>query len=252
MDEEAYARLAADQLAEAIALEGPDSVAAFVAEPIIGVGGYVPPPPGYWPRIREVCDHYDVLLILDEVMTGFYRTGTPFAADNWGLVPDILVTGKGINSCYVPCGAAVISTRIADVLAGAKLSGFTHTGHPLATATVNATFDAFEHDGIPANVGSMHAVMMTRLRSEFMALPNVSTVEGLGLMIGLELVADKADRSQLPDAVVQGVVNKALDSGLIIRARDGRLALCPPLIIAEAEVHDMLDILYPLIRNLAA
>lgn len=252
MEPEAYARFAADQLAEMIELEGPDSVAAFIAEPVIGVGGYVPPPPGYWPRIREICDHYGVLLILDEVMTGFHRTGPRFAANHWDLVPDIMVVGKGINSCYVPCGAAIVSTAITDVLSGARLSGFTHTGHPLAMATVNATLDAFEHDGLPENVGRMHDVLMARLRGEFMALPHVGTVEGFGLMIGLELVADKADRSQLPDAVVQGIVAKALDKGLIIRARDGRLALCPPLIISEPEIDEMLDILYPLIRDIAA
>lgn len=252
MDPEAYGLMVADQLAQTIELEGPDSVAAFIGEPIIGVGGYVPPPPGYWQRIRAICDHYGVLLILDEVMTGFYRTGTRFAADHWGIVPDILVTGKGINGCYVPCGAAVISTPVADVLAGARLSGFTHTGHPLAMATVNAAFDAFEEDGIAHNVARISERMMARLKSQFMALPHVGTVEGLGLMIGMELVVDKASRMPLPDAALQGVVRAALERGLIIRARDGRLALCPPLVITAPEADEMLDILYPLIRDLAA
>ncbi|PLP59070.1 aspartate aminotransferase family protein [Mesorhizobium loti] len=252
MDPEAYAKLAADQLAEAIELEGPDSVAAFLAEPIIGVGGYVPPPPGYWPLVREICDRYGVLLILDEVMTGFHRTGPRFAADNWGLVPDILVAGKGINSCYVPCGAAIVSRRIVDVLAGARLSGFTHSGHPLAMAAANAAFDAYDQDGIEDNVGRIHRLMMDRLQGEFLALPHVGTVEGLGLMIGLELVAEKKERTRLPDKVTQGVVGKSLDQGLIIRARDGRLALCPPLVISEAEANEMLDILFPLIRDMNA
>ncbi|HWU63972.1 MAG TPA: aminotransferase class III-fold pyridoxal phosphate-dependent enzyme [Ensifer sp.] len=252
IEPEIYARLAADQLAQAIEMEGPDSVAAFIAEPVLGVGGYVPPPPGYWPLVREICDRYGVLLILDEVMTGFHRTGPRFAADHWQLKPDMMIVGKGINSCYVPCGGAVVSSRIVDVLSGAKLSGFTHTGHPLAMAAANAAFDAYDDDGIEENVNAMHTLMMARLQKDFLPLPNVGQVEGLGLMIGLELVADKKARTRLPDAAAQTIVSRALDRGLIIRARNGRLALCPPLVITEADVHAMLDILFPLVRELAS
>jgi adenosylmethionine-8-amino-7-oxononanoate aminotransferase len=252
VDEAAYAKFAADQLAAAIELEGPDTVAAFIAEPVIGVGGYIPPPAGYWTMVREICDRYGVLLILDEVMTGFHRTGPRFAADHWNLVPDIMIVGKGINGCHVPCGGAVISSRIAAVLEGAKLSGFTHTGHPLAMAAANAAFDAFEQDGIEANVERVGGLIMERLRREFLPLPHVGSIEGLGLMIGIELVADKASKTRLPDRALQGIVAAALRDGLIMRGRDSRLALCPPLVVNESDAMLMLDILHPLIRGLSA
>lgn len=252
MNEVAYAKFAANQLAEAIELEGPESVAAFIAEPVIGVGGYIPPPPAYWPLVREICNNHGVLLVLDEVMTGFHRTGPRFAANHWNLVPDIMIVGKGINGCYVPCGGAVVSQRITEVLRGAKLSGFTHTGHPLAMAAANAAFDAFEQDGTEANVRRISAIMMERLQHEFLLLPHVGTVDGLGLMIGIELVADKISKTRLPDNVLQGIVAAALQGGLIIRGRDSRLALCPPLIVNEADAMLMLDILYPLIASLSA
>jgi len=250
MDEAAYAKFAAQQLAQTIELEGPESVAAFIAEPVIGVGGYIPPPADYWPLVRQVCNEHGVLLILDEVMTGFHRTGPRFAADHWRIAPDIMIVGKGINGCYIPCGGAVISQRIANVLSGAKLSGFTHTGHPLAMAASNAAFDAFEQDGIEANVRRIGALVMERLRGEFLPLPRVGAVEGLGLMLGIELVDDKVCKTRLPDLALQQVVNAALAQGLIIRGRDSRLALCPPLIVSEADAMRMLDILLPLLRDL--
>jgi adenosylmethionine-8-amino-7-oxononanoate aminotransferase len=222
-----------------------------VAEPVIGVGGYIPPPPGYWPLIRAICDHHGVLLVLDEVMTGFHRTGPRFAANHWNLEPDIMIVGKGINGCYVPCGGALVSRRITDVLSGAKLSGFTHTGHPLAMSTSNAAFDAFEQDGIEANVLRISAALMERLHRDFLPLRHVSAVEGLGLMIAIELTADKAARTALPDEALQEIVSAALRGGLVVRARQSRLALCPPLIVSEADAMLMLDVLYPIIRNLS-
>lgn len=249
-DEALQARRAADQLEEVIEREGADSVAAFVAEPVIGVGGYIPPPAGYWPLVRQICDRHGVLLVLDEVMTGFHRTGPRFAAQHWGIVPDIMILGKGINGCYVPCGAALFSRRIMDVLSGAKLSGFTHSGHPLAMAAANAAFDAYEQDGIEAHVQKMHAALMERLRTEFLRLPAVAAVEGLGLMLAIEL--RRGSDAQLADQALQNVVAAALRNGLIIRGRNSRLALCPPLVVSEAEAMSMLDILYPLLREVGA
>ena len=139
----ADARAAADALAAAIEAEPAGTVAAFLAEPLLGVGGYLAPPEGYWPLVREVCDAYGVLLIVDEVMTGFRRTGPMFACDHWGLVPDLLVMGKGMNGSYVPCGAVAIGGRIEEAIQGVSLSGFTHAGHPLAMAAVNAALDVY-------------------------------------------------------------------------------------------------------------
>lgn len=246
-DEALQARRAADQLEEAIEREGAESVAAYVAEPVIGVGGYIPPPAGYWSLVREICDRHAVLLVLDEVMTGFHRTGPRFAAQHWGLAPDIMILGKGINGCYVPCGAALFSRRVMDVLSGAKLSGFTHSGHPLAMAAANAAFDAYEQDGIEQNVQRVHSVLMERLRAEFLRLPAVAAVEGLGLMLAIELQSGR--EAGVSDQALQGVVAAALQKGLIIRGRNSRLALCPPLIVSEAEAMSMLDVLYPLLRD---
>lgn len=250
LTEQAQAQQAAEQLEQAIQNEGADSVAAFIAEPVIGVGGYIPPPAGYWPLVREICDRYAVVLVMDEVMTGFHRTGPRFAANHWSVAPDIMIVGKGINGCYVPCGGALFSRRIMNVLSGAKLSGFTHTGHPLAMAAANAALDAYEQDGIETNVCNVHSAVMTRLRGEFLDLPHVAAVEGLGLMLAMEL-ADSHGKG-LPDAALQEVVTGALKQGLIIRGRNARLAFCPPLIVSEADAMLMLDILYPLIRSLGS
>ena len=248
LDEQAQAQQAADQLEQAIQSEGADSVAAYIAEPVIGVGGYIPPPACYWPLARKICDRYAVLLVMDEVMTGFHRTGPRFAANHWDVVPDIMIVGKGINGCYVPCGGALFSRRITDVLRGAKLSGFTHTGHPLAMAAANAALDAYEQDGIETNVRTVHAAVMARLQGEFLDLPQVAAVEGLGLMLAMELV--DREGNGLPEAALQQIVAGALQQGLIIRGRHARLAFCPPLIVSEADAMLMLDILYPLIRDL--
>ncbi|MCU1437822.1 MAG: Aspartate aminotransferase family protein [Naasia sp.] len=251
MQPEEYGRFAAQQLVEIIQAEGPETIAAFIGEPIVGAGGHVPPPPGYWSAVREICDRYDILLILDEVMTGFHRTGPRFASEHWSVAPDILVVGKGINGSYAPCGATIFSETIGHALEGAKLTGFTHTGHPLAMAAVNATLDALELDGIPENVADMSGILMNRLEKEFLPLPRVGAAEGMGLMVTLQLVADKQSQQPLGDEVVQKeVVAGALRRGLIVRARNGRIALCPPLIVSEAEIHEILDILHPLVKNL--
>ena len=131
-DPKVYAEACAEQLRIMIEYHGPDTVAAFIAEPIIGVGGYMAPPPGYWPKIREICDRYDVLLIFDEVMTGFCRTGAMFAADLFDVEPDMITMGKGINSTYVPCGALGISDQIFDAIRGATLQRF-HQFRPSAS-----------------------------------------------------------------------------------------------------------------------
>ena len=251
MEPEEYGRLAVQQLVDIIEAEGPETIAAFIGEPVVGAGGHVPPPPGYWKAIREVCDRYEILLILDEVMTGFHRTGPRFACDNWSVSPDIMAVGKGINGSYVPCGATIFSQAIGKTLEGAGLTGFTHSGHPLAMAAVNAALDAFEQDGIQENVAAMSRVLMQRLRDEFLPLPRVGTVEGLGLMTAMHLVSDKKSNQPLADDIVQrDVVRAALQHGLIVRARAGRIALCPPLTVSEPEIHEILDILYPLVSRL--
>jgi putrescine aminotransferase len=248
LDPDAYARRCADELAAAIEREGAGAVAAFVAEPVLGVGGYIAPPPAYWPLVREVCDAYDVLLVLDEVMTGFLRTGRMFACEHWGLVPDLLVLGKGITSSYVPCGAVAFGSRVMDVVRGALWSGFTSSAHPLATAAVNAALDAYAEDGIAANVAAVGELARARLADELARTPAIGEVDGLGLMLGIELVADRATRAPLAPEVVARIGPAALERGLLTRGRGSRMAFCPPLVTTPAEAELALDRLHDALR----
>lgn len=249
-DPQAYAKSCADQLVRTIEYHGPDTVGAFMAEPIIGVGGYMAPPDEYWKTIREVCDRYDILLILDEVMTGFCRTGRMFACDLYGVKPDLITMGKGINSSYVPCGAVGVSNRICDAIAGAALSGFTNSGHPLAMAAVNAALDVYEQDRIDEHVEAVSTHVVERLQKEFSKLPIVGAVDGAGLMLGLEIVADKRTKEHLSPEVMARIMTRNLERGLITRGKGSRVAFCPPLIITEAEADKALDIMYQVLRGL--
>ncbi len=240
----ADARTAADALATAIEAEPAGTVAAFLAEPLLGVGGYLAPPDGYWPLVREVCDAYGVLLIIDEVMTGFRRTGPMFACDHWGLVPDLLVMGKGMNGSYVPCGAVAVGGRVEETIQGVSLSGFTHAGHPLAMAAVNAALDAYLDPAFAPRLAEVSAHARARLESEFMELPVVGDVDGLGMMLALDL--------DLPADRTARIVGLALARGLITRGRDGRLSFSPPLIISRDEVDEALDLLHAVLVDVSA
>jgi adenosylmethionine-8-amino-7-oxononanoate aminotransferase len=240
----ADARTAADALAAAIEAEPPGTVAAFLAEPLLGVGGYLAPPEGYWPLVREVCDAYGVLLIVDEVMTGFRRTGPMFACDHWGLVPDLLVMGKGMNGSYVPCGAVAIGGRIEETIQGVSLSGFTHAGHPLAMAAVNAALDVYLDPAFEPRLAEVAAYARRRLEAEFLEIPCVGDVDGLGLMLALDL--------DLPADRMARIVDVALTRGLITRGRDGRLSFSPPLVITREEVDLALDQLHEVLVEVSA
>ena len=240
----ADARTAADALAAAIEAEPAGTVAAFLAEPLLGVGGYLAPPEGYWPLVREVCDAYGVLLIIDEVMTGFRRTGPMFACDHWGLVPDLLVMGKGMNGSYVPCGAVAIGGRIEETIQGVSLSGFTHAGHPLAMAAVNAALDVYLDPAFEPRLAEVAAYARQRLEAEFLEIPCVGDVDGLGLMLALDI--------DLPADRMARIVDVALGRGLITRGRDGRLSFSPPLVITREEVDLALDQLREVLVEVSA
>ena len=241
----ADARAAADALAAAIEAEPDGTVAAFLAEPLLGVGGYLAPPEGYWPLVREVCDAYGVLLIIDEVMTGFRRTGPMFACDHWGLVPDLLVMGKGMNGSYVPCGAVAIGgPAFRQTIQGVSLSGFTHAGHPLAMAAVDAALDVYLDPAFEPRLAEVAAYARQRLEAEFLEIPCVGDVDGLGLMLALDL--------DLPADRMARIVEVALGRGLITRGRDGRLSFSPPLVITREEVDLALDQLHDVLVEVSA
>ncbi len=239
MDPEDFAVMCANELARTIEREGADSVAAFVAEPIMGVGGYIPPPDNYWKLIREICDNYDVLLILDEVMTGFCRTGRMFASETYGVTPDMMVLGKGITSNYVPCGAVVFDDRVFEQVRGSYLTGVTNSGHPLATAASLAALDAYEGESICANVAIVSREVFTRLDAAAEQLDYIGEVSGKGLMIGVELT--NAAGESVSGETCQQIVGKALDIGLLLRARGSRLSISPPLNISIEEAGILCD-----------
>ena len=249
-DPEAYATVCAGQLRATIEQQGPDTVAAFIAEPIIGVGGYLVPPEGYWQKIREICDRYDVLLILDEVMTGFCRTGAMFGADLFDVEPDMLSMGKGINSTYVPCGALGISDDLFETIRGSVLSGFTNSGHPLAMAAADAALDVYEQDDIATRVRQMHDHIMGRFKNEFLDLDVVGDADGKGLMLVLEIVENKATKARFPADIMNRITTRALDQGLICRGKGSRFAFCPPLTITRDEADHAIDIMYDVLRTL--
>ena len=173
-----------------------------------------------------------------------------FAVENWDVTPDLMTMGKGINSSYIPCGAVALSPEIYDQLRGEHLSGFTHSGHPLAAAAASKAIDLYMEENIAEHVARLGEHALQRLNTEFKYLPCVADVNVLGLMIGLEVVKDKETKEPLDPKIMAGILPKALEKGLITRARGTRLALCPPLTITTEEFDDILDILYPILADL--
>jgi len=237
-------------IGEVIEKEGPDSVAAFIAEPVMGVGGYIAPPSEYWPIVREICERYNVLMIDDEVMTGFCRTGKMFAIQNWDVIPDLMAMGKGINSCYIPFGGVAIIDKIYDKLKGGHISGYTHSGHPLGAVAALKTLEIYQRDRIADHVLELANHTLKRLTEEFLLLPCVADVNASGLMIGIEIVKDKTTKEPLDSKIMSSILPKSLSQGLITRGRGTRIALCPPLITTVKEMDKMLDILYGILAEI--
>ncbi|RPJ34805.1 MAG: aspartate aminotransferase family protein [Planctomycetaceae bacterium] len=229
--------------------EGPDTVAAFIGEPIMGAGGAVVPPPEYWPMIEAICRQYGVLLILDEVITGFGRTGKRFALEHWDLRPDMLSLAKGISSGYVPLGASIITEEIyRDLLdkapAGAPFPhGFTYNGHPVACVAALKNLDIMEQEQLINQAAEVGAYFQERLRG-FLEHPLVGDVRGMGLIAGVELVRDKASREQFEPIGKAGslVAQRAFEGGLICRAILDTVAFAPPLCITKTQVDELLRV----------
>ena len=248
----------ATQLERIIQLEGADSVAAFIAEPVHGTAGHISPPPEYWPMVRDICTRYDVLLIADEVMAGFGRTGKAFGVDHWDIKPDMMTLAKGITSSYVPFGALAMNDRVYDGLKGSFFAGATFSGHPVSAAVSSKVMEIYVRDKIFENAANMGKYALERLKSQFLPLPCVGEVSGLGLMIGIEIVEDKATkRGCAPDSgVMHAIQDKALENGLFVRVSDqswssaNRISFCPPLVVTKEEVDTILDILYPIVADL--
>ncbi len=248
-----FGRWAADQIEAAIIMEGPESVAAVFLEPVQNSGGCFPPPPGYFQRVREICDAYDVLLVSDETICGFGRLGPTFGAQKFDFQPDLITCAKGMTSGYSPIGACIVSDRLAEpFLHGTDYfpHGYTFGGHPVSAAVAMANLDIFEREGLNQHVLDNENAFRATLE-KLLDLPIVGDVRGDGFFYGIELVKDKATKETFTDdeaeRLLRGFLSKALfDAGLYCRADDRGdpvIQLSPPLICGQAEFEEMEQIL---------
>ena len=244
------ARLCADELDRAIQSQGPDTVAAFIAEPVQGAGGVIVPHESYWPQLRAICDRHGVLLISDEVVTGFGRIGALCGARAWGVAPDIMAMAKGINSGYVPLGATLLNERVASAfeqpgVPAVLMHGYTYSGHALACAAANANLAIVEAEDLPGNAARVGALFNQRLQA-LLRYPHVGDVRGLGLMAAVELVTDRASQAPLMaySPYGQALVAAARQAGAIIRIQGNRLILSPPLVFTPAHVDEAMVALH--------
>ena len=244
-------RQTAAALEREIVFQGPDTVAAFIAEPIQGAGGVIVPPANFWPLVREVCDRHGVLLIADEVVTGFGRAGTLFGTRLWGVNADLWCLAKGISSGYVPLGATAVGQKVAQVFdadvsgAGQIAHGYTYSAHPVAAAAALATLKLLVERDVPGHVSRVSGPFQSRLRGLTQRHACVGDVRGHGLMLGIEMVADPLTRAPLPRSsdLPARVARAAYRRGLMVRVSGANLILSPPLVISEAELEFLCETL---------
>jgi putrescine aminotransferase len=248
---EELGQLCAKQLEAEIIFQGPETVAAFIAEPVQGAGGVIVPPENYWPLIREVCDKYGVLLIADEVVTGFGRSGNMFGVRSWGVAADIQCFAKGINSGYIPLGATAINQRVADGIencpnfSGAVMHGYTYSGHPVACAAALASLKIVMDEDLPGNAAKQGDDLLKKLNESISHYPSVGEVRGKGLMLAIDLVTDKTTREPINpmDGFANRVAAVALREGVIVRPVGTKIILSPPLTLTTEEVDKMVHAL---------
>ncbi|MBW2370534.1 MAG: aspartate aminotransferase family protein [Deltaproteobacteria bacterium] len=232
----------AQALKKEIEAQDPETVCAFIGEPVMGGGGCVPPVPEYWPMIRSICDQYGVLLIVDEVVCAFGRTGKMFGCEHWDLEPDIMAMAKNLTGCYFAMGATIIKSELAD-----KMPRFVHvhtfSGHPVGCAAGMATIDIIEKEGLVDNAAEVGAYLLEGLQG-LADHPIVGDVRGMGMLIGIELVQDKKTKARFPKKtmIAENVKTKALDHGVFIRSGGGDvIELAPVLTITKKDADTMVD-----------
>jgi len=243
---------AADGLEEVILREGPDTIAAFIAEPVVGgAAGAVVPPDNYWPRVRAICDNYGVLLIADEVMTGFGRTGRKFAVDHWNVVPDIMTGGKGLAGGYAPMGGVYATDAVVAPMieAGMDMMFYTFTGHHASCAVADKVLEIMEREDLVARAAKMGDLLRERL-ARLEGHPNVAEVRGLGLLQAVELVRDRETLERFPaaDKFVNKITAIGLQKGVFFYPAGSGIAqdivlLGPPFTITEDEIDMVASIL---------
>jgi L-2,4-diaminobutyrate transaminase len=251
IDEREFSRSCAKKLEGVIQLEGAGTIAAFIGEPVLGTGGIIPPPEGYWEEIQRVLRKHDILLIVDEVVCGFGRVGKAFGSDLYGIEPDLITVGKGLTSGYQPLSGVMVGEKVWNVLQqgtdvfGPFAHGYTFSAHPVGAAAALANLDILERENLTGNAASVGAYFLDRLRNAFEGRPYVAEVRGVGLLAAIEFAQDPA-RKQRFDAdrkvgpqlaaacIEEGVIARALPHGDI-------LGFAPPLIITRAEVDDVVQ-----------
>lgn len=238
--------------------EGENSIAAYFAEPILGYGGAITPPPEYFPMVREILTRRNILMIDDEVMSGFCRTGKNFCVDHWGVEPDLMALAKGMTGVYFPVAGIGVSDKVFEVLKDKFfMAGQTTSGHPVGMAVAKKCLEIYHKEKTTEHVTKLGNHLRARLEKEFLPLPNIGDVGGLGLMQAIEVVADKETKRRFPvekDIMHNVVLPKCLEAGIMPRVyssiRHDRMSVAPPLIITKEELDKGLDILYPILADL--
>lgn len=246
--EEAFASRMADNLDALIKAEGPETVAAFFAEPVMGAGGVLIPPATYFEKVQRVLKEHDVLLVADEVICGFGRTGSMWGSQTFDMQPDVLTCAKALTSGYLPISAIMVNQRVYDGIAdqsaeiGTLGHGFTYSGHPVAAAVALETLDIYEEIDLLGHIRQVAPVLQQAVRS-FADHPLTGEIDGIGLLGVIELIADKATRTPFdpPGKVGAYLLGRAQANGVILRALGDRVAFSPPLIISSDEIAEMMD-----------
>ncbi|MGI9345338.1 MAG: aminotransferase [Gammaproteobacteria bacterium] len=247
--EEAFSTRCAAELEATIQEQGgTDKVAAFIGEPVMGVGGVIPPPTGYWQKIAEVCNAHNMLLIADEVICGFGRTGARFGCDKYNIRPDILVLSKQLTSSYMPMAAVLINDKVYQKAAdnsqkfGIFGNGITGAAHPLACAVALENLRILTEDGIMDRVAVLEPIFQSRIQ-QLAKFPQIGEVRGVGLIGAIEIVADRKTKEPFQPVGSQGAALRQLciNEGVIVRNLVDSIAFCPPLIITEQQIHDLFD-----------
>ncbi len=237
---------AANELEQKILEEGPETVAMFLAEPVQGAGGVIVPPDDYFPRIREICDQYDVLLCTDEVITGFGRTGRMWGLEHWGVEPDMIQYAKAITSGYFPLGGTGVSDKIADVLDSGEevwMHAYTYSAHPVGCAVAMANLDIIQGEDFPTQAAEKGRTLLDGLKERLDNHPHVGEVRGLGLMAAVEIVEDRQTKAEFAaDEKVGARINQAMQNhGLFSRMRGDVVCLAPPIVITDQELEQVID-----------
>lgn len=254
-NEHAFSKRMHVELESLISKEGADTIAAFIGEPLMGAGGVVPPPEGYWEGVQDICSANDILLIADEVVCGFGRTGNDFGSQTFGIKPDLMATAKAITNGTFPFSAAFLSEEIWDVLriasktSGNFAHGYTYSGHPIGAAVANTVLDIYERENIAMNAKITGAYLIEQLKLKLGSHPNVGEIRGEGLVCAVQLVKSKQPREFFDptDKVPAAISNAAYENGLIVRPLPsvGALAFSPPLIVTSSQVDEMIERFLP-------